>query len=97
MHSLWGMNLLSAERETWRKHRRIMGPAFNNNLYVRYRLFNKLPPETNGTNRLSHKLVWNEAQNTFRDMVTTEGWKDKNHIEISALQPLTYKVKSLLS
>ncbi|KAF8155579.1 cytochrome P450 [Crassisporium funariophilum] len=30
---LWGMNLVAADGETWRKHRRIMGPAFNNKLY----------------------------------------------------------------
>ncbi|KAF8649628.1 hypothetical protein AX16_005717 [Volvariella volvacea WC 439] len=30
---LWGMNLVSSEGEVWRKHRRIMGPAFNNDLY----------------------------------------------------------------
>ncbi|KIM47101.1 hypothetical protein M413DRAFT_64094 [Hebeloma cylindrosporum] len=29
----WGMNLVAADKETWRKHRRVMGPAFNNNLY----------------------------------------------------------------
>jgi cytochrome P450 len=32
LFSLWGMNLVAAEGEMWRKHRRIMGPAFNNNL-----------------------------------------------------------------
>ncbi|KAG6812865.1 hypothetical protein H0H92_015793 [Tricholoma furcatifolium] len=30
---LWGMNLVAADGETWRKHRRIMGPAFNSKLY----------------------------------------------------------------
>ncbi|KAH0580883.1 hypothetical protein H2248_012042 [Termitomyces sp. 'cryptogamus'] len=30
---LWGMNLVAADGDTWRKHRRIMGPAFNNQLY----------------------------------------------------------------
>ncbi|KAF7426204.1 hypothetical protein PC9H_008571 [Pleurotus ostreatus] len=30
---LWGMNLVAAEGDTWRKHRRVMGPAFNNSLY----------------------------------------------------------------
>ncbi|KAG6901989.1 hypothetical protein C0995_005948 [Termitomyces sp. Mi166 len=30
---LWGMNLVAADGDTWRKHRRIMGPAFNNKLY----------------------------------------------------------------
>ncbi|KIK52840.1 hypothetical protein GYMLUDRAFT_49679 [Collybiopsis luxurians FD-317 M1] len=30
---LWGMNLFAAEEDVWRKHRRVMGPAFNNELY----------------------------------------------------------------
>ncbi|KAJ8517940.1 hypothetical protein ONZ45_g4933 [Pleurotus djamor] len=30
---LWGMNLIAANGNMWRKHRRVMGPAFNNNLY----------------------------------------------------------------
>lgn len=30
---LWGMNLVAADGDTWRRHRRVMGPAFNNNLY----------------------------------------------------------------
>ncbi|KAK0458101.1 cytochrome P450 [Desarmillaria tabescens] len=29
----WGMNLVAADGEIWRRHRRIMGPAFNNDLY----------------------------------------------------------------
>ncbi|KAF8626099.1 hypothetical protein AX15_005083 [Amanita polypyramis BW_CC] len=29
----WGMNLFSANGETWRRHRRITGPAFNYKLY----------------------------------------------------------------
>ncbi|KAL0960014.1 hypothetical protein HGRIS_011664 [Hohenbuehelia grisea] len=30
---VWGMNLVAADNEMWRKHRRVMGPAFNNKLY----------------------------------------------------------------
>ncbi|CAA7270197.1 unnamed protein product [Cyclocybe aegerita] len=30
---LWGMNLVTADGNTWRNHRRIMGPAFNPKLY----------------------------------------------------------------
>ncbi|PPQ65337.1 hypothetical protein CVT26_000052 [Gymnopilus dilepis] len=30
---LWGMNIVAADGELWRKHRRIMGPAFNMDLY----------------------------------------------------------------
>ena len=33
-HSQWGMNIVSAEGDVWRKHRRIMGPAFNNKVSV---------------------------------------------------------------
>ncbi|KAF8815129.1 cytochrome P450 [Phlegmacium glaucopus] len=29
----WGMNLVASNGETWRKHRRVMGPAFNNRVY----------------------------------------------------------------
>ncbi|KIM86789.1 hypothetical protein PILCRDRAFT_64934 [Piloderma croceum F 1598] len=30
----FGMNLAAAEKDTWRRHRRIMGPAFNNTTYA---------------------------------------------------------------
>ncbi|KAF8191805.1 cytochrome P450 [Pholiota molesta] len=30
---IWGMNLLTANGDVWRKHRRIMGPAFNSKLF----------------------------------------------------------------
>ncbi len=31
---LWGMNLVAADSDVWRKHRRIVGPAFNSQLCV---------------------------------------------------------------
>ncbi|TFK37019.1 cytochrome P450 [Crucibulum laeve] len=31
--AVWGQNLLSANGDAWRKHRRIIGPAFSNELY----------------------------------------------------------------
>ncbi|KAK0220433.1 hypothetical protein IW262DRAFT_1023854 [Armillaria fumosa] len=30
---LWGMNLFAADGDVWRKHRRAVGRAFNNNLH----------------------------------------------------------------
>ncbi|KAF9529863.1 cytochrome P450 [Crepidotus variabilis] len=30
---VWGMNLLASDKEIWRKHRRIVAPAFNTKLY----------------------------------------------------------------
>jgi cytochrome P450 len=35
-YSTWGMNLFAADGETWRKHRRIIGPAFDNDLWVTF-------------------------------------------------------------
>ncbi|KAI0262875.1 cytochrome P450 [Gloeopeniophorella convolvens] len=31
---LWGVNLIASEKDTWRRHRRIMGPAFNPKAYA---------------------------------------------------------------
>ncbi len=33
-NSQWGMSLVTADGDVWRKHRRIMGPAFNNKLWA---------------------------------------------------------------
>ncbi|KAK0452607.1 cytochrome P450 [Armillaria borealis] len=30
---MWGMNLFAADGDVWRKHRRVVGPVFNNKLY----------------------------------------------------------------
>ena len=30
----WGTNVFSADGDEWRKHRRIVGPAFNTKLWV---------------------------------------------------------------
>lgn len=29
----WGINLVTSNKEDWRRHRRIVGPAFNNSTY----------------------------------------------------------------
>ncbi|KAF8966623.1 cytochrome P450 [Flammula alnicola] len=72
---LWGMNLVAADGDVWRKHRRIMGPAFNNKLY---------------------ELVWSETMKTYREMVSAEGWTDKNEIGVPAVQALTFKLALLI-
>ncbi|TFK68804.1 cytochrome P450 [Pluteus cervinus] len=46
-HLIFGMNLVSAEGELWRKHRRVVGPAFTNDLYQlvwqeTYRFYNEM-------------------------------------------------------
>ncbi|PPQ69426.1 hypothetical protein CVT24_001475 [Panaeolus cyanescens] len=64
------MNLIAADGEVWRKHRRVMGPAFNGKLY---------------------DLVWKETLDTYREMVSAEGWLGKSSVEIPAVQRLTFK------
>ncbi|KAJ8508787.1 hypothetical protein ONZ45_g8971 [Pleurotus djamor] len=68
---LWGMNLAAADGETWRKHRRVMGPAFNNSLY---------------------NLVWEHTLSTYRDMMRTEGWDNKDAVEVPVVQKLTFEL-----
>ncbi|KAF9448129.1 cytochrome P450 [Macrolepiota fuliginosa MF-IS2] len=67
---LWGMNLLAADGEMWRKHRRILGPAFSNKLY---------------------EYVWNESVQTFKEMVSNDGWSNKKSIDVPVLQRTTFK------
>jgi len=72
---LWGMNLVAAEGETWRKHRRIMGPAFNSKLY---------------------QLVWTQTLRTYKEMISAEGWNDKDVVDVPVIQKLTFKLALLV-
>lgn len=72
---LWGMNLIAADGDMWRKHRRIMGPAFNNKLY---------------------QMVWTETLETYREMVSAEGWSKKESIDVPVIQTLTFKLALLI-
>ncbi|KAF8068982.1 cytochrome P450 [Lyophyllum atratum] len=72
---LWGMNLVAADGEMWRKHRRIMGPAFNNKLY---------------------QMVWAETLESYREMISAEGWGTKDTIDVPVIQKLTFKLALLI-
>ncbi|KAG5634271.1 hypothetical protein H0H81_002585, partial [Sphagnurus paluster] len=72
---LWGMNLVAADGDMWRKHRRIMGPAFNNKLY---------------------QMVWSETLDTYREMISAEGWDKSDTIEEPVIQKLTFKLALLI-
>lgn len=71
----WGMNLVTSNGETWRKHRRVMGPAFNNRVY---------------------QMVWTETLRTYHEMVSGEGWTDKQEIDVPVVQALTFKLALLI-
>ncbi|KAF8637894.1 hypothetical protein AX17_002517 [Amanita inopinata Kibby_2008] len=72
---IWGMNLGAAEGEVWRKHRRVIGPAFNNRLY---------------------QHVWDQTLNLYREMISTEGWSDKDSVDVPVAQKLTFKLALLV-
>ena len=94
MHRLWGVNLAAAEKEVWRRHRRIMGPAFNNKMYVfssdqSWARLSKL-----GTR---YNMVWQKTLATYHDCVAAEGWDQVNTIDAPRVQQYTFKVCLLFS
>jgi len=90
-YRMWGMNLVAADGEIWRKHRRVLGPAFNNKLWV----IKFLLQIQSGSLHYSYEFVWNESIQTFKEMVANDGWMDKKSIEIPIVQRTTFKVSSL--
>ncbi|KAF8882453.1 cytochrome P450 [Infundibulicybe gibba] len=90
---LWGMNLVAAEGEMWRKHRRIMGPAFSNRLQV---LSSTIPVKFINDGIYRYELVWQQTLNTYREMLVGEQWDDKESVEVSSIQALTFKLALLV-
>ena len=39
-------------------------------------------------------MVWKQTFNTYQEMVSAEGWSDKEEINIPVAQKLTFKVSS---
>ena len=37
-------------------------------------------------------MVWEQTLDTYREMVSAEGWSDKKEIDIPVVQQLTFKV-----
>ncbi|KAJ3973688.1 cytochrome P450 [Lentinula raphanica] len=82
----WGINLVSAEGDIWRKHRRVMGPAFNNELYVLLLSFHN-------SSLIHHPadIVWTQTVKTYRDLQTLEKWAEKGTVVVPVVQAITFK------
>ena len=39
-----------------------------------------------------YQMVWRETSNTYHEMLSAEGWIDKQEIEVPIVQSLTFKV-----
>ena len=73
--SLFGINLAAANEDVWRRHRRVMGPAFNSKLFVGPTL-RQMTLELTCYER--YNLVWDQSIKTYRDMIQNEpGWTGK--------------------
>jgi cytochrome P450 len=73
--SEWGPSLLTSSKEDWRRHRRIVGPAFNTATY---------------------STVWAETSRVYRDIITTEGWTQKDLVTLRPVQAYTIRVAFLV-
>ncbi len=86
---LWGMNLVASDTDVWRKHRRIVGPAFNNKLSVPLvYLFRALLIIVS-----RYESVWSFTAKTYYDMMRAEGWDGAKEVNVTAVQSLTLKVR----
>jgi len=68
IHRIWGMNLFSANGDTWRTHRRVVGPSFNNALFVTKSAFSFHSNPNLGTNTylkevLLYTTIWSPLRN----------------------------------
>lgn len=82
------MNLAAADGQMWRKHRRVVGPAFGTELLVLLIGSTELALDL----ECRYKLVWRQTAQTYQDMVETEGWKTKDVVDVPVIQALTLKV-----
>jgi hypothetical protein len=73
--SEWGLNLVTSNKDDWRRHRRIMGPAFNTSTY---------------------SIVWTETLRVYRDIITAEGWAQKDLVTLRPVQAYTIRVAFLV-
>lgn len=90
-YSAWGENLFSANNEDWRRHRRVVAPAFtpktyNLQLYLLMVLFTKFIDFT------SYAMVWKETRILYRDMCASERWSEKREFIVNNINRLPLKV-----
>ena len=91
------MNLAGADGgDLWRRHRRIMGPSFNNKTYVIL-----LKQESYRITLIMHvcgsryAFVWDETLRIYNEMLRAEGWLSQSGpIDIASVQTYTFKVSA---
>jgi hypothetical protein len=70
---MWGPNIASENLESWRKHRRVMGPAFNPQTFVQP--FTQISLCSRDICRIrSYELVWRESLRLYEEMIRDDKW-----------------------
>lgn len=80
---LWGMNLIASEKDTWRRHRRIMGQGFNSKTYSLV---------WSETQRIYHEMLAGEGWSSSSTSDDAASPKLIDHVDIKAVQDYTFKV-----
>jgi hypothetical protein len=92
LDSQWGENLVVADHDVWKRHRRILSPAFTKGLYVHSMKSETLALGFTATTTHRFSLVWAESTRTFRDMVAAEGWHAAPAFPVHSINSLANKV-----
>ncbi|KAH9973813.1 cytochrome P450 [Lactifluus volemus] len=71
----WSSSVLHTNKDDWRRHRRIMGPAFNTSTY---------------------SIVWAETSRVYGDMISVEGWSQKDLVTLRQVQAYTTRLAFLV-
>jgi hypothetical protein len=88
-YSLWGENIISTDHETYKRHRRIVGPAFSSNMCVHDDRASTLLTDINGR----FPLIWEETFKTYKEMMANEGWAEKTTVLTHCINDQVQKVR----
>ena len=87
-----GENVISANNERHKRHRRVVGPAFAGGMYVLIYFFNDACFLKTACTCHSAPLVWEQTLQTYKEMVVDEGWSEKNTVPIDCINDYSHKV-----
>ena len=90
-HSLWGPSVASEGGELWKRHRRVVGPAFNTKTWAVPCLCSN---KKAGLCTLSrYQLIRETTRTLYQEMIEQEEWIEKQKVTIDPLNEYMVKVR----
>lgn len=83
--------MITSEHEMYKRHRRIVGPAFSSAMYVLY-CSHCLVGGLTIDSHASAPLVWEETSKTYKEMLVDEGWSEKTTVTTECFNDYSQKV-----